>query len=267
MSQLFGRRYLPGALVNSPHLLELKRKYPSMIELEPIREDARAILARHNDEVRDIFATYVSTYARQYASELGPDNVLPLSKICYSPTLHSPGGFIPYLRHTARRVNVRSQFVATSGHFDEFGSAEEIARSVRRGIHLNVHAIPNMQPFIAQGEHVLNAYLLDFFTHGQVKTLENANGIRRGDVWYYLQDFMLTLMTIKTSLQQFLLQVSDAEEGSAVSGEQEDEEDDETVGEDTFTRPAGVSNADWRLYMVVRDATAQFDEKYRSMWA
>ena len=50
------------------------------------------------------------------------------------------------------------------------------------------------------------AYRLDFFIHGQVSELALANGVRRGDILYLLQDiFSLTLLTVKMSLQQLLL--------------------------------------------------------------
>ena len=55
---------------------------------------------------------------------------------------------------------------------------------------------------------MMNAYLLDFYIHGQVLTLALANDIRRGDIWYLLQDFSLTLLTVKIALQELLLKAS-----------------------------------------------------------
>lgn len=40
--------------------------------------------------------------------------------------------------------------------------------------------------------------------HGAVEALDIANGIRRADVWFALNDFSLVLATIKTSLANFL---------------------------------------------------------------
>jgi len=60
----------------------------------------------------------------------------------------------------------------------------------------------------------LNAYLLDFFTHGAVQPLEEANGIGRSDVWFVLNDFSLVLATIVSSLSNYL--------GLGKSGENED---------------------------------------------
>ena len=50
----------------------------------------------------------------------------------------------------------------------------------------------------------LNAWLLDFFKHGDVNTLEKANGIRKADIWFLLNDFSLALATIITSLLNFM---------------------------------------------------------------
>ena len=123
----------------------------------------------------------------------------------------------------------------------------------------------------------LNAYLFDFYIHGQVKTLETANGIRRGDIWYLLQDFTLTLATVKAALQQLLLKTSseaasqhdDLEGGGETYAVDPDEGDtDEDDGEESdFVRPSAISNGDWKVYEVVRDVHKEFNEKFREMWA
>ena len=73
----------------------------------------------------------------------------------------------------------------------------------------NAHAIPSMSHLTASSssnkhdeKHMMNAYLLDFYIHGQVLTLALANGIRirRGDIWYLLQDFSLALLTVKMTM-------------------------------------------------------------------
>jgi hypothetical protein len=49
-----------------------------------------------------------------------------------------------------------------------------------------------------------NAYIYDFFKHGNIKALVEANRIRGGDVWFYLKDFSLILAAITASLSSFL---------------------------------------------------------------
>jgi hypothetical protein len=50
----------------------------------------------------------------------------------------------------------------------------------------------------------LNAWLLDFYKHGDVHTIERANGVRRADIWFELNDFSLILATIIASLMSFM---------------------------------------------------------------
>ncbi|PBK64183.1 P-loop containing nucleoside triphosphate hydrolase protein [Armillaria solidipes] len=287
MCHFFGRRYLASAAANTQNVKKLQDlvvRFPSMIILPPLRADARKVLEEHDKEILEIFTKYTKAYTSQYCSELGPDDMLPLSGIKYIGT-PSTDGFRTYLEHHIRPVSVRSSFVATSGHFDEFQSVEELVRSARSGLHLNEHAIPSMTRFTAAhgstigSEHALNAYLLDFFTHGQISALEEANGIRRGDVWYFLQDFMLTLMVIKSSLEQLLTDASVGSDKTVPSEDavpsdyfmadpaETDELSDDGADAEAFKRPPGTSAKDWRMYEVVRDATAEFNEKFRSMWA
>lgn len=88
---------------------------------------------------------------------------------------------------------------------------------------------------------------------------------------------------MKTALQQLLLKASaeadesidrQTDEEAADSGygtldPAEMDNDEETTQDDLteFKRPKGVGNADWRVYEVVRDALAEFNEKYKAMWA
>ncbi|KAL8907144.1 MAG: hypothetical protein Q9171_005986 [Xanthocarpia ochracea] len=40
--------------------------------------------------------------------------------------------------------------------------------------------------------------------HGDIEALETANGVRKSDVWFLLNDFSLVLATIQTSLANFM---------------------------------------------------------------
>jgi len=298
MCHLFGRRYLSPVFANRKHLRELTQRYPSMVILPPISDHARTVLHRHDEEILRIFTGYALAYAEEHEAQIEPDTRLPLSNVDYSRCADpSSSHVIKYLQNTANHVVARSIFVATSGHCDLFGSINELTQTVRQGLHLHNHAIPSMEHLITQvdednsSQHDLNAYLLDFYIHGQVKTLEKANGIRRGDVWYLLQDFNLTLATVKAALQQLLLKTSneaasqrdDLEGGEtyAVDPDEGDTDEDDTYEDDTdeddtdeddgeesdFVRPPAISNGDWKVYEVVRDVYKEFDEKFRAMWA
>jgi ATP-dependent RNA helicase DDX60 len=63
---------------------------------------------------------------------------------------------------------------------------------------------------------LLNAYLYDYFMHRAVEPLQVVNGIRRGDIWFLLNDFSLVLATIVISLAGFL-RVKPMEDGEMVN--------------------------------------------------
>ena len=274
LSHLFGRRYLPPSYGSDKNLQGLIKKSPSRVVLPPISGDARKVLAEQDQDVLRVFSAYALAYASQHAPKLGLDFQLPISLKGFSGdpnTTDSP--FRRHLRDIAVPVIVRSPFVANSGHGDEFASVKELTRTVRCGVHLNEYAIPSLED-ILNPRMPVNAYLFDFFVHGQVKALSAANGIRRGDVWYLLEEFTLTLKAIRESLEQLLSKASrDAEQDSDDDEEEVDSgygtfDSDEREGEAlAFKRPDKVRDADWRVYEIVEEVTREFEEKFRAMWA
>ena len=300
MCNLFGRRYLSKTFAQERHIGTLRSKYPSMVILPPLPDSAQKVLIEHDTEILRIFEGYALAFATKSATEMGTDDILPLSKMRYCGTdVDSSSEFRKHLKNSAIPVIVRSSFVANSGHGDSFDNVFELMQTSRSGINLNAHAIPSMSHLTASSsgkhhdeQHTLNAYLLDFYLHGQVTTLAHANAIRRGDIWYLLQDFTLTLLTVKTALQKLLLKVSEecpaAEEAAEAEGREDDvfcsptevdddHDDDDNVtkkpsdkkivSESTFDRPANVSDADWRVYEIVGAVSDEFNEKFRKMWA
>ena len=295
-SHLFGRRYLPKVYASSQFLKAITRKSPSKVVLPPLPKDARKVLLEHEDHIRRVFTGYAQAYVAHHSAELGQDAQLPLSRKTLCPTVSATDTtpFAEHLRRTAISSTVRSPFVAASGHSDNFRSVKELSDTSRDGLHVNVHAIPTMRQFTAvlgkeggdSDEFALNAYLLDFFTHGQTAALRTANGIRDGEMWYVLQDFSLTLKTIRTGLVQLLQKAAAAEASKAgsVAGDEiseldsgygtmgtadpaEADPDAEGAEQGGFKRPVGVSDRDWKVYEVVDAVTAEFDEKFRAMWA
>ncbi|KAF9225622.1 P-loop containing nucleoside triphosphate hydrolase protein [Gyrodon lividus] len=293
MSHLFGRRYLPSSYLKSENMAEVIKKSASMVILPPLSEEARHILKEHDEEILRIFTGYALTYGSQHTVELGPDTLLPLSNtdvsgVSTNSASENTPRFVTHLQETALRVVARSLFVANSGHDDHFDSIANLARTARRGLSLNEHAIPSFARITtpadrSTGDFALNAYILDFYTHGQVRPLSDANGIRRGDIWFVLQDFDLTLMTVRGVLEQLILRKgqegaaegSDAGEDDLDSGfvelddltEKDDDDEPEAKQVGTVGPPSWVSDGDRKVFEVVRGATEEFNEKFRAMWA
>jgi hypothetical protein len=260
MAHLFGRRYI------SKHLSsEIIRRSPSLVMLPPLREDARHVLMEHEREILRIFTSYALAFATQYAVQFRDDNNLPLSRRHFGGGPHAGDTvFRGYLLHTAIRTVARSPFVANSGHGDHFKSVQELARTARSGLHLAEYAIPSMmhivgQPSCDEAPFALNAYLFDFFVHGQTKALEKANGIRRGDIWYALQDIVLSLKAVRAAVEELLLKASREDTESRKADEIDDSvsvnsSDSDSEGGPSLNRSslAEVSDLDWKVYMMVR---------------
>ena len=287
LCHLFGRRYLPEVYATTSNVYDLVQKGPSCVVLAPLHPMARAVLLAHQKETLGIFSAYALAFSSQHADELGPDNRLPLSGV-FGPSDTSTLPQTPlftYLSETSRKPKARSLFVATSGHDDMFGDVGELARTVRHGVHLNEHAIPTVE-HILDPKLPLNAYLYDFFVHGQVDALVSMNGLRRGDVWFVIQAFYLVLITIRGDLENMLLSMSkdsDAapheadpdgyltclsdDSGYHSSDPSEKDEVGEEADKDAFERPHGVLDRDWRVYEVVSSIANQFGVKFKAMWA
>jgi ATP-dependent RNA helicase DDX60 len=282
LCHLFGRRYLPWIYVTN-NIYDFVQRGPSRVVLPPLHPAARRVLAAHQKEILGTFGAYALAFSSRCADELGPDNQLPLSGrvIGTSDASTRPEtAFFSQLAKTATQPKARSIFVANSGHNDTFGGVEELVRTVRHGVHLNEHAIPTIER-ILNPKLPLNAYLYDFFIHGQDDALVNMNGIRRGELWYALDTFHHVLTTIRGDLENLLLRMSkDAAlhqgETDDAAGMSEDsgyhtfdstEREEDEADPAAFNRPGGVSDRDWRVYEVVNSITNEFGAKFKAMWA
>jgi ATP-dependent RNA helicase DDX60 len=225
LSHLFGRKVCRE--IDDPATAEMIRRSPSMVYLPPLPENAAALLRQHNANTLSIFTSYVKTFAEQHVK--GADRQLPLTNIVVGSEelinaevimISKPNGHAPETAQNISEISMantrfaflpslpapraRSAFVALSGHGDDFVTITDLCTSARSGIFLESAVIPHLELHPDESRIPLNAYLLDFFTHGSIKPLETANGIRRGDVWFDLNDFSLVLATIVTSLAGYL---------------------------------------------------------------
>ena len=188
---LFGRRELPPTYTSKESLEAILRltKSPSKVILPPLDHKAQTVLEDHEKQILEMFTSYASSFATHKSTHLGEDVELPLSKLRHAGSEEGIGSaFQRSLEQTSNPVVVRSLFVANSGHGDVFHSVSELAATTRSGIYFNEHVMPSMERFIASREghkvgFALNAYVYDFYMHGQLSTLASANGIRRGDIW------------------------------------------------------------------------------------
>ncbi|KAF2165304.1 hypothetical protein M409DRAFT_67177 [Zasmidium cellare ATCC 36951] len=194
MSHLFNRAECRQA--DAEYREKVVKPSSSIVFLPPMPSKASKILMDHNKQTLKVFRAYVETFVQQHIST--EDSKLPLSGL--EVGAEETGAGIPTLPPT----HIRSSFVALSGAGDSFDSLHDLCQTTRDGVFLEEAVIPHMDVYPEEMEVPLNAYLLDFFKHGDVLTIERANGIRRADIWFLLNDFSLVLATIITSLMNFM---------------------------------------------------------------
>jgi len=138
------------------------------------------------------------------------DNKLPISKtevpaknlFPFKNDNNNTPSLIEQLHKICIPFKARSAFAANSGKGDLFYSATDLVHSTRDEIFLDESAIPAFRTTDFRGAQIeLNAYVTDFYSHGQFIPLEQANGIRKGDIWYILNDFSVILKAISSFLE------------------------------------------------------------------
>ena len=196
MAHLFGRRPCREA---DEEYLEKVKKSSSKVFLERLPPAASKILSQHNRVTLEVFTTYVETFVQQHISD--DDCKLPLTGLAFGGDKDSEE--VPELS-ALPPTKVRSAFVALSGHGDRFDTVSDLCNTARGGVFLEQAVIPHLDVYPDESSTPFNAYLYDFYMHGDVDTLERANRIRKGDIWFLLNDFSMVLATITTSLANYL---------------------------------------------------------------
>ncbi|RDW76742.1 putative DEAD/DEAH box helicase [Aspergillus mulundensis] len=198
LSHLFGRYHLRPSILEN---WKARDKSTSVVVLQPLPNNAAKILKSHNKETLSIYSAYVTTFIDQHIRK--EDCVLPLTGMKCGGL--KPAKDVSTSLKFLPATQVTSAFVALSGHRDgKWKTISELCTRVRSGVWLEQSVIPHLQVSPEEGQVLLNAYLYDFYKHGNVHALMTENMIRRGDLWYLLNDFSLVLATIVTSLENFM---------------------------------------------------------------
>ncbi|SMY22427.1 unnamed protein product [Zymoseptoria tritici ST99CH_1A5] len=254
MSHLFNRQTCRQS--DQEYREKVVKPSSSVVFLPPMPEQASKILIDHNHETLRVYKAYVETFVNQHITEA--DRTLPLSKIEVGATSgQSAAANLKSLQPT----RVRSSFVGLSGHGDDFTSIHDLCQTTRDGVFLEEAVIPHMDVYPQEMDVPLNAYLLDFFKHGDVMTIERANKIRRAEIWFLLNDFSMVLATIITSLLNFM-KLADGTDMDMLDvmgnmdAHEEAEDDKVAAAEDTASDLSGPSAADSGIVLTDRSGNA-----------
>jgi ERCC4-related helicase len=184
LSHIFGRQQCKRA--DEEYVEEVVKRSSSIVFLPPLPKKAENTLRAHNKETLAIFRTYVRTFADQHLKD--PDDALPLSEMQIG---QSGEQFNATPSENRQHTVLRSSFVSLSGHGDEFDSISDLCGTVRSGVFLEEAVVPYL-PIHPEYTAPLNAYLYDFYKHGDLNALEKANKIRRSDIWFHLNGMSLS---------------------------------------------------------------------------
>ncbi|KAF2871247.1 DEAD/DEAH box helicase-like protein [Massariosphaeria phaeospora] len=255
MAHLFGRQYCRQA--DEEFVEEVVKRSPSIVFLPSMPKQAADVLRKHNESTLDIFTAYVQTFVDQHVQHA--DDTLPLTQV-------KVGGDSTADSSKLRRrspTTVRSSFVALSGHGDAFESVHDLCKTSRSGVFLEEAVVPYVGLYPEESELPLNAYLYDFFMHGDIKALATANRIRSGDVWFVLNDFSMVLATIVTSLSNFmnLTSQSDLSDIRGEGDESEERKEDNLLPEDSGYETASTVSGQTKTGPVTQDLPIQVKKK------
>lgn len=198
MAHCFSR--IPCRQADTEYREKVVKPSSSIVFLPSMPKRAASILQQHNQQTLAVYKTYVETFVEQHVHEA--DNKLPLTGRTAGVEVGEDEK--QYAVHSLPADRVRSSFVALSGASDDFDTIHDLCQTTRDGVFLEEAVIPHVDVYPEEMEVPLNAWLLDFYKHGDVKTIETANGIRRSDIWFLLNDFSLVMATIIASLLNFM---------------------------------------------------------------
>ncbi|KAK3352620.1 hypothetical protein B0T25DRAFT_189350 [Lasiosphaeria hispida] len=264
LCHLFAR--IPCTKYQDKEWLESIHRSSSTVILPDLPPKALSILEKHNGQTLKIFNGYVSSYAGQHLAE-APDNELPFTKHKVQPA--SPVNVADILNSLPPTTS-RSPFAALSGFTDEFKTIHELCETARAGVFLEESAIPYIPIAPKETNGVpWNAYLLDFYKHGDSETLARDNGVKKGDVWFRLKDFSLVLATIVTSLANFLDPNANGQEEDLVDGAEAEDAARDRAEEDAAAEEEGVGEAAKALeaLKIKQAATAPITKKKKKVVA
>jgi ATP-dependent RNA helicase DDX60 len=265
LAHLFCRQTLKP--IDQEQLENVIKESPSKVILEPLPPRALSVLENHNKRVLKIYQSYAIHVGRTQFEKI--DNVgLPLSRVTLSPGPHDESAIFNSVKATAIEYYARSPFVASSGHGDCFDTIDDLANNTLESISIEGSAVPSMDDFI--GSQILNAYLLDFFKHGQSEALTKANGIRPGEVWYVLDQFNCVLAAIDESLKLVASGINVDFAGDELDKYEMDRdahlsEDMDSQDEGTFEK--SLDDRDAKVCAAFSAIRSEFQIKFKNMWA
>merc|ERR1711871_12478 len=179
--------------------------HSGVVVLPDLPAHCQHIVDVHN---RLVLADYVRFVHAGSVEQINSDKAasMPLSGATFpahDEVDDSATGVLRALREPSIQYAVCSPFVATSGRGDSFRDTGELLSAVNSDMHLDPRGMPILNVGKVSSDNQLNAYLVDYFAHEQMKVLIRDNGLHPGDAWQSLKDFTFTLKYISDVLWKY----------------------------------------------------------------
>jgi hypothetical protein len=153
------------------------------------------------------FSSFVRRYAASQSSQSAETDQLPGTTKDLKPTTLAAGApaapadgtVLASIRQSTIKTAARSPFVVVSGNSDNFDSLPDLVGSLKDGIYLDRSLVPVVAEI---GKVACNAYLTDFFDHGERAPLATENGLRDASLYDRLNKFCHALRVIKDALNR-----------------------------------------------------------------
>lgn len=167
-------------------------------DLPSLSEKARSTLEKLNQQSKAAYLDYAKTIASAQEGEV--EQVLPLSKTKIGSSESLGGVFDQQQIHH----KIRSAFAAVAGVSDNLSDTTwESMKTVRPGLGLTPSITPSFEHILSKSPK--NAYILDFFRHGNLTYLVTQNGLPGATLaWALLNDFWHVLLSLRASLEVLL---------------------------------------------------------------
>lgn len=169
--------------------------------LKPLPSIFYQSVKQHNKRALEILKNYLICCSRAYSTELGEDNLLPLSKIRMEKKIMDiqPKSLLDRIQQISIPFEIRSSFVAISGLGDNFHSIQELISTLRNGLVID----DSLLPILDLDSKKYNAYLIQFLTDHKLKSLLDQNLIvYENYIFYSIKDFLINLKAIILGLQK-----------------------------------------------------------------
>jgi len=190
--------------------------FNSKLSLRPITSRIRQRIQSYNSLVKEIYGFYIENVIEKMRSfNDGQEQILPFSNISFNQLSDYDNGTFEYnLHHHYSQQSQNpsiSPFAGPSGLTHEQFMSNYNPTVGSWDLAYDLDLSPRIVPFVdidardhTNSAYYLNSYALDFFRHGSERLLMSENELDRGETYHLLSDFLLSLTSMKTSVDNII---------------------------------------------------------------